>query len=103
MMTDDQAARIHERLDRQDEKLDRIVEAVTRQVAICGPTRARLDGVCATVYGNGQDGMIRELEQLKTVRAIGSKGFWALVSLMSAVISGAILAIGGTLLTLMRG
>jgi len=102
-MTSEQAQAIHDRLDRQDEKLDRIVDAVTRQVAICGPTRARLDAVCETVYGDGQEGLIRKIERLETVREIGSKGFWALVSLVAAVISGAILAIGGTLLAWMKG
>ena len=102
-MTHDEARALHERLDRQDEKLDRIVEAVTRQVAICGPTRARLDAVCLTVYGDGQDGLIRKIERLETVREIGSKGFWALVSLVAAVVSGAILAAGGTLLGWWKG
>ena len=97
-MTHDDAQAIHDRLDRQDEKLDRIVEAVTRQVAICGPTRARLAGVCESVYGNGQNGLIRKVERLETVRAMRSKGFWAVVSLVSAIVSGAILAVGGTLL-----
>ena len=102
-MTHDEARALHERLDRQDEKLDKIVEAVTRQVAICGPARARLDAVCQTVYGDGQDGLIRKIERLETVREIGSKGFWALVSLVSAVVSGAILAAGGTLLGWLKG
>ena len=102
-MTHDEARALHERLDRQDEKLDKIVEAVTRQVAICGPARARLDAVCETVYGDGQDGLIRKIERLETAHEIGSKGFWALVSLVSAVVSGAILAAGGTLLGWLKG
>ena len=102
-MTRDEARALHERLDRQDEKLDKIVEAVTRQVAVCGPTRARLDAVCDTVYGDGQNGLIRKVERLETVREIGSKGFWAMVSLVSAVVSGAILAVGGTLLGWLKG
>jgi len=100
---DSQEKRLGERLDRQDEKLDRIVEAVTRQVAICGPTRVRLDALCETVYGDGQEGLIRKIERLETVHKIGSKGFWALVSLVAAVVSGAILAIGGTLLAWLKG
>jgi len=102
-MTHDEARALHERLDRQDEKLDKIVEAVTRQVAICGPARARLDAVCQTVCGDGQNGLIRKVERLETVREIGSKGFWALVSLVSAIVSGAILAVGGTLLGWLKG
>jgi hypothetical protein len=97
-MNKDEAQSIHDRLDRQNEKLDRIVEAVTMQVAICGPTRARLDAVCESVYGNGQDGLVRKVERLETVREIGSKGFWAMVSLVSAVVSGAILAVAGAVL-----
>jgi hypothetical protein len=100
---DSQERRLGERLDRQDEKLDRIVEAVTRQVAICGPARVRLDAVCETVYGDGQNGLIRKIERLETVREIGSKGFWALVSLVSAIVSGVILAVGGTLLGWLKG
>ena len=102
-MTHDEARALHYRRDRQDEKLDRIVEAVTRQVVVCGPTRARLDAVCETVYGDGQNGLIRKVQRLETVREIGSKGFWALVSLVSAIVSGAILAVGGTLLGWLKG
>jgi len=102
-MTTDETRALHERLDRQDEKLDRIVEAVTRQVAICGPARDRLDAVCQSVYGDGQDGLIRKVERLQTVREIGSKGFWALVALVSSIVSGVILAAGGTLLGWLKG
>ena len=102
-MTNGESAAINDRLDRQEEKLDKVLDAVTRQVAICGPTRARLDAVCDTVYGDGSEGLVRKVERLETVREIGSKGFWALVSLVAAIISGAILAIGGTLLAWMKG
>jgi len=86
-----------QKLDRQDQKLDRIVEAMTRQEAICGQARGRLDRVCQTVDGNGKDGLVREIERLKTAREIGSKGFWALVSVVSAIVSGAVLAAGRAL------
>lgn len=101
-MTHDEAAALHRRLDKQDEKLDRIVEAVTAQVAICPQARAKLGAVCETIYGNGQEGLIRKVERLETVRRIGSKGFWALVAFVSAVVSGGILAAGGALLAWLR-
>ena len=102
-MTTEEIQMIHDRLDRQDKKLDRIMEAVTTQVAICGPSRERLGALCATVCGNGQDGLLRKVERLETAREIGGKGFWALVSLVSAVVSGTILATGGVLLNWLKG
>ena len=73
-MTHDEAAAIHQRLDRLDQKLDKIVEAVTTQVAICSPTRAKLAALCETVYGNGQVGLLRKVERLETVAVIRGKG-----------------------------
>ena len=102
-MSQDDLHTIHDRLDRQDEKLDQIVQAVTRQVAVCEPTRTRVAAVCDTVYGNGQDGLKSRVKTLETVREIKGKGFWALVALVSTIIAGAILAIGGTLLAAMKG
>ncbi len=101
-MTSEDLQSLHDRLDRLDDKLDRIAESVTRQVAICGPTRTRLDGLCHTVYGDGQEGLLRKVERLETVREIGSRGFWALVSLVSAVVSGAIVTLGSTVLKWMK-
>ena len=108
-MSQDDLQPIAERLDHQDEKLDRhgekldqIMQAVTRQVAICEPTRERLNEVCDTIYGNGKDGLEGKVRVLETVREIGGKGFWALVGLVSTIIAGAILAVGGTLLALMK-
>ena len=102
-MSQDDLHTIHDRLDRQDEKLDQIVQAVTRQVAVCEPTRTRVAAVCDTVYGNGRDGLTNRVKTLETVREIGGKGFWALVALVSAVVSGAILAGGSVLLAWMKG
>jgi hypothetical protein len=102
-MTTSEIQTLHERLDRLDDKLDRIMETVTRQVAICGPTRARLDALFETVYGNGQDGLLRKVERLETVREISKRGFWALVSLVAAIVSGAVLAVGGTVFSWLRG
>lgn len=102
-MTSDEAQRITERLDRHEAKLDRIMEAVAVQVTTCSAARGRLVDLEATVYGNGRDGLVREVEQLKTVRKIGSRGFWALVALVSSIVSGAILAAGGSLLAWMKG
>lgn len=101
-MTRDEIQSLHERLDRLDDKLDRIAEAITRQVAICGPSRARLEALGRTVFGDGQDGLVSKVERLETVREIGTRGFWALVSLVSAVVSGSILALGGTVLKWMK-
>ena len=103
-MTTGETQAINDRLDRQDEKLDKIVDAVTRyqvQREHCmGVHKALGDDVWGADGRNGLKGRVKELE---TVREIGSKGFWALVSLVAAIISGAILAIGGTLLAWMKG
>ena len=101
-MTADEAREIHQRLDRQDEKLDRIMEAVAVQVTTCSAARHRLAQIEETVYGNGRDGLVREVQQLQTVRQIGSRGFWALVGLVASLVSGAILALGSAVLAWVR-
>jgi len=92
-----------EKLDRQDVKLDKIMQGVTRQVAVCEPTRTRVAAVCDTVYGNGRDGLKGRVTRLETVREIGGKGFWALVALVSTILAGAILAVGGMLMAALKG
>ena len=102
-MTSEQLQLIYDRLDKQDEKLDHIMELAASLSAVCPQHRARLDALCATVHGNGHEGLVRKVERLETVREIGSRGFWALVSLVSAVVSGTILAAGGVLLNWIKG
>lgn len=91
-MTRDEANAINNRLDGVDRKLDRLLESVAAQVAVCKPSRERLDIVCGTVYGNGHKGLVSRVVRLETVGGLRSKGFWALVALVSAVASGAIVA-----------
>jgi len=102
-VTTGEAQAIHDRLDKQDEKLDKIMQAVTRQVAVCEPTRTRMAAVCDTVYGNGQNGLKNRVTALETVREIRGKGFWALVALVSSIVSGAVLAVGGAVVAAMKG
>lgn len=100
-MTNGEAAAINDRLDRHDEKLGKVLDAVTTQVAICKPTRARLTEVCETTYA--KNGTLDRLARLETVREIRGKGFWALVMFVSAIVSGSILALGGTALAWLKG
>lgn len=86
-----------ERLDRVEAKLDRIVEVTSRQEALTSLTLQRLETLNRTIFGNGEDGLLCKVERLETVRQIGSRGFWALVSLVSAVVSGTIVTLSGTL------
>lgn len=86
-----------ERLDRLEGKLDRIAEVTNRQEALTSLALQRLEALSRTIFGNGDDGLLCKVERLETVRQIGSRGFWALVSLVSAIVSGAIVTLTGTL------
>ncbi len=86
-MHSDDTASIHRRLDRLDRKLDQIVEAVTKQVTICGPSRERLDAVYATVYGNGRDGLMTRIVRLETVRRVWWNIAAAGLGLLSAIVA----------------
>jgi|GEM_PF-2374491 hypothetical protein len=85
-----------ERLDRLESKLDRIAEVVNRQEALSSLALQRLEALSRTIFGNGQDGLLCKVERLETVRQIGSRGFWALVSLVSAIVSGTIVTLTST-------
>ncbi len=86
-----------ERLDRLETKLDRIAEVVNRQEALSSMALQRLEALSRTIFGNGDDGLLCKVERLETVRQIGSRGFWALVSLVSAIVSGTIVTLTGAL------
>lgn len=86
-----------ERLDRLEGKLDRIAEATNRQEALTSLALQRLEALSRTIFGNGADGLLGKVERLETVRQIGSRGFWALVSLVSAIVSGTIVTLTGAL------
>jgi hypothetical protein len=89
-MTDGEFRDLDRRLQRLEQKVDVIVEAVTRQVTICAPTRARLDTMCKTVYGNGRDGLTSRVARLETVRR-----FWG------SLAAGVLGLLSGTLLTVL--
>lgn len=88
---------IAERLDRLETKLDRIAEVVNRQEALSSLALQRLEALSRTIFGNGDDGLLCKVERLETARQIGSRGFWALVSLVSAIVSGTIVTLTSTL------
>ena len=88
-MTDGEFRDIDRRLKRLEDKIDLIVDAVTRQTAICVPSRAKLESVCKTIYGNGHDGLAARLARLETIRR-----FWASVSAgVLGLLSGAMLTV----------
>ena len=89
-MTDDKFRDIDRRLQRLEQKTDVIVEAVTRQVTLCAPTRARLDAMTKTVYGNGRDGLTSRVARLETIRR-----FWG------SLTAGILGLLSGTLLTVL--
>jgi len=86
-MSQDELQAINARLDREDEKLDQIMQAVTRQVAICEPTRTRVAALCDTVYGNGQDGLKGRVSTLETVRSSLRYGLTTMVALVSVMVA----------------
>jgi hypothetical protein len=75
--------------------LDQIVEALTQQVTICGPSRAKLESLCNTVYGNGRDGLVTRIDRLETVRRVA----WH----VAAVTLGLFSATVGSLITWLLG
>jgi hypothetical protein len=81
---------IYRRLDRLDSKLDQIMEAVTQQVTICGPARARLDTVCSTVYGNGREGLVTRIDRVETIRRVTWHTAAAALGLVSAILGSLI-------------
>jgi len=85
-----------ERLDRLESKLDRLAEHAARQESLTALAIQRLDSMSRTIFGNGDDGLLCKVERLETVRQIGSRGFWALVSLVSAIVSGTIVTLTST-------
>jgi hypothetical protein len=89
-MHGDDMTSIYSRLDRLDGKLDQIMEAVTQQVTICGPSRAKLDAVCNTVYGNGRDGLVTRIDRLETIRRVAWHMAAATVGLLSAIVGSLI-------------
>jgi hypothetical protein len=94
-MQNDDMIPIYSRLDRLEAKLDQIVEALTQQVTICGPSRAKLESLCNTVYGNGRDGLITRIDRVETVRRVA----WH----VAAVTLGLVSAIAGSLITWLLG
>lgn len=63
----------------------------------------KVDQILGCLHGNGREGLVSRVARLEEVRAIGSKGFWALVAFVSAIVSGSILAGGSALLAWLKG
>ena len=91
-----------ERLTRIDDKLEQILKFQAALVEVCAAREKRTVALESTTYGNGRDGLVREVQALKTVREIRGKGFWALVGLVAAVVSGGLLLLGETALVWVR-
>ena len=84
-MNTDEMQSIHQRLDRVEDKLNQIGEAVTRQVTLCGPARAKLDGLTQTLYGNGREGLLTRVDRLEMMRRIGTQVTAGVIGLLSGV------------------
>jgi len=84
-MSTDELHAIHQRLDRLEEKLDSILTVVAEQMAVCGPTRQRLDVRFETGYGNGRDGLLTRVDRLETVRRLGAQLAAAVLGLLSGI------------------
>ncbi len=74
-MSDD---RIHDRIDAVDQKLGHIEVAVTKIATTCNVCRPM-------VLGNGGKSIDKRVTILETVSGLRSKGFWALVALVSTL------------------
>ena len=101
---------IGERITSVNLKLDALamkLDALSQSVSGCQAKREHCmkvqNDIGQTVWGNGRDGLVGRTAKLEEVSRIGGKGFWALVSLLSALVAGAVLAVGGTLLAWMKG
>lgn len=91
-MTSDEAKAISRRLEKHDEKLDRIISAVTAQVATCKVVRGTVASHERALQGNGQSGLIRDVARLKEAKIIRGKGFWAMVTFVASLVSGIMVA-----------
>lgn len=85
MSTDEMHTAIQQRLDRVEDKLDQIVEAVTRQGAVGDAARERLDAVCQTLYGNGHDGLLTRVDRLETMRRLTAQVAAGVIGLLSGL------------------
>lgn len=65
-MTQDEARRIYERLDAVKDKLAELASAVSALQAGCAPCKQRMGEHHRILHGNGQAGLVIELERLKS-------------------------------------
>jgi tetrahydromethanopterin S-methyltransferase subunit G len=84
-MSNDDVQAIHQRLDRLDDKLNDLFGTLAQQVAVCSPSRARLEAVSQTLYGNGREGLVTRVDRLETMRRFGGQVMAALVGLLSGL------------------
>lgn len=90
-MTNDDFQAIYQKLDRHEQKLEQIIESLASHKALCEPIRARLEGVCLSVYGNGRDGLMTRVDRLETSRRMAGQLIAALIGLLTGA-AGAALA-----------
>ncbi len=65
MTADEQAQRIHERLDDLFDKVADVDKAVGTLTAACGPCRDKVDRLGQVIDGNGRDGLKADVATLK--------------------------------------
>jgi len=88
-MSDEEYRDIDRRLQRLEEKLDVIMDATTRQAAICTSSRTKLDDMYKIVYGNGHEGLTTRLARIEATRH-----FWTSATTgVLGMLSGALLAV----------
>jgi len=107
MTATDELRAIRDRLDRfetrTDSKLDRVLEGQARLAEHCEALDSDMSRIKHTVYGNGDGGQVRDIERLKTISGIRSKGFWKAVTFVSAIVSGLVVAGAGAALAFWKG
>ena len=84
-MSTDDVQSIHQRLDRLDDRLNELFGTLAQQVAVCGPSRAKLEAMSQTLYGNGREGLVTRIDRLETMRHFGGQALAALLGLLSGL------------------
>lgn len=98
MTTDERLNRIYQKQEQILDKQDDILRQQAAQAEVCKARELRLHALEGATFGNARPGLKSDVvvlkDQVADLRRIRGKAFWALVSLVAAVVSGGLLIVG---------